>query len=124
MIDVFLMCLALNVYFEARSEPAEGQIAVAEVTLRRAASSGKSVCNEVFTDSQFSWTAKADELQVRNARAWKSAEWAVKVAYFKGTDYSQGATHFHADYVKPKWARNMCVTTKIGRHIFYKSCHP
>lgn len=116
------MCLALNVYFEARSEPAEGQFAVAEVTLRRAAKSGKPICSEVFQEAQFSWTAKADELRITNPKAWESAQYAAKVAFYGNTDFSKGATHFHADYVKPKWARKLCVTVKHGRHIFYKEC--
>lgn len=60
MMEVMAFCLALNIYFEARNEPQSGQYAVAEVTLRRAAQTGRPVCNEVFTDAQFSWTARAD----------------------------------------------------------------
>lgn len=122
MIEVFLMCLALNVYFEARGEPLHGQVAVAEVTLRRAASSGKPVCQEVFTDAQFSWTASADDLKVLNKVAWADAEWAAKHAANAETNFSGGATHFHATYVKPKWARKLCRTVQIGQHIFYKEC--
>ena len=122
-MDLFILCLALNIYFEARNEPPEGQMAVAEVTLRRAATSGKSVCNEVFTDVQFSWTAKADQLQVTNKRAWESSQYAAKVAFFRNTNHSLGATHFHADYVRPKWAKSLCHTITIGRHIFYKECN-
>ena len=43
MIETALMCLALNIYFEARSEPIEGQIAIAEVTLNRVASANYAV---------------------------------------------------------------------------------
>jgi N-acetylmuramoyl-L-alanine amidase len=61
MLETALMCLALNIYFEARSEPIQGQIAIAEVTLNRVASPNfpNDVCSVVLQDNsagcQFSW---------------------------------------------------------------------
>lgn len=122
-MDVWLFCLAMNVYFEARSEPIEGQYAVAEVAIRRAKLSGKSICEEVFQDRQFSWTIKSDKLVVKNEQAWTLAN-AVAFHAMKGnSNFSKGATHFHATYIfKPAWAQEMCVAVKIGRHIFYRPC--
>ena len=35
-------------------------------------------------------------------------------------DITDGATHYHADYVKPAWAVTKTRTTKIDDHIFYR----
>lgn len=121
--EVWLVCLALNVYFEARSEPIEGQYAVAEVTIRRAKESGRSICEEVFQDKQFSWTMSSDKNIVKDKQAWLIAEAVSHYSYTTGkTDWSKGATHFHANYVTPQWAKSMCQTAKIGKHLFYKPC--
>lgn len=126
MIDVIVFCLALNVYFEARSEPIEGQYAVAEVTITRAEVSGRSMCEEVFTDRQFSWAngANKNRPMVKNHKnSWTVAQ-AVALSVLTGrTRFSNGATHYHANYIrKPKWAKKLCECARIGRHIFYKSC--
>lgn len=120
--EVLVACLAWNVYFEARGEPIAGQFAVAEVTLRRAAASNRPVCNEVFTDAQFSWTHASDNLAVRDRVAWAKAVEVAKAALLRDTNYSLGATHFHALRVRPAWARKLCKTTQIGKHVFYKAC--
>jgi spore germination cell wall hydrolase CwlJ-like protein len=39
--------------------------------------------------------------------------------YERMPDVTNGATYYHADYVRPGW--KLPVSTKIGRHIFYKS---
>lgn len=119
--DVALTCLAWNIYFEARSEPFEGQVAVAEVNIRRSRLTGKPVCVETFREDQFTWTNQRNP-KVVEGWAWSQAQHAANEAYVFDTDYSHGATHFHADYVSPRWAKKLCVTTKIGRHIFYKEC--
>ena len=123
MLDVAIICLALNIYFEARNEPIQGQYAVAEVTLLRAAKSGKPICVEVFDDRQFSWTLEADRLQVKNSKAWNLAQQVARVSLIKPTDYTEGATHYHSTSIKkPHWAKRLCLTRKIGRHLFYKQC--
>lgn len=122
MLDVLITCLALNAYFEARNESREGQLAVIEVTLRRAEISGRKVCQEVFLDRQFSWTL-ADRPKVTNNKAWLKSLEIAEYGFNNDTNYSGGATHYHADYIKkPKWAHKLCETTRIGRHIFYKPC--
>lgn len=123
MLEEALVCLALNVYFEARSEPVEGQRAVAEVTLKRASRRGESVCATVYAPGQFSWTRlPAGQRGVDDARAWLAAVRVAEQALRAATDHARGATHFHADYVEPFWAGSLCRTTRIGRHIFYADC--
>ena len=120
--EVILLCLALNIYFEARGEPIEGQYAVAEVALRRAALSSKPVCVEVFSDSQFSWTLQADTAKVRDKRMWATALTVARSVLAEPTNFSHGATHFHSIAVKPRWTRSLCLAARIGRHLFYREC--
>jgi N-acetylmuramoyl-L-alanine amidase len=121
-METLIFCLALNVYMEARAEPVSGQYAVAEVTLRRARMERGPVCAVVFRDAQFSWTQYSDTLKVDNLLAWDAAVKVARAEVAAPTNYSKGATHFHATYVKPTWSKTLCVTTKIGQHIFYKDC--
>ena len=127
ILDVVVLCLALNGYFEGRSEPIEGQLAINEVTLKRASISGRTVCEEVFTDKQFSWTS-APKPQVTNNKAWQQALFMANASLTLLTDYAKGATHYHAIrwkgklFPKPKWALQLCETTRIGNHVFYKAC--
>lgn len=121
MPEVWLLCLALNVYFEARNEPISGQLAVAEVTIRRAKKFNSSVCKEVFLDKQFSWTADQTR-SVKDLKAYRVAELVAKEAMEGKTNFSKGADHYHAKYVNPKWAGRLCKTATIGQHIFYKEC--
>lgn len=107
-----LECLATNVYREARGEPFVGQVAVAKVTLNRVASKRypNTICKVVYQKSQFSWTKKYKNV-VYSMESMKAALAALKLKS------SFVATHYHADYVKPKWGLKRIA--KIGRHIFY-----
>jgi spore germination cell wall hydrolase CwlJ-like protein len=122
MIDVMLFCLAWNGYFESRGEPEKGQRAVMEVTLRRADMSGRSICEEVFLDRQFSWTDRTTRPRVTNAKAWAQAVRLAHESMIAATDHSLGATHFHAKRVKPYWSKQLCHTVTIGNHVFYRPC--
>lgn len=116
-LEVALICVALNVYHEARGEPVEGQVAVALVTLNRAARDPRRVCREVWRPHQFSWTAQIPP--IRDRRAWRRAKEVAKAAW-NMQDFTDGATHFHADYVYPPWAATKRRVGKWGRHIFYR----
>lgn len=114
-----LLCLALNVYFEARGEPIQGQYAVAHVTLNRAKQNSSTVCSEVFKPKQFSWTNQKFKIPHKKDESWIQAqEVARKVITMK--DITDGATYFHS-----KGCRNTSIfkkkkiTTRIGGHIFY-----
>jgi N-acetylmuramoyl-L-alanine amidase len=127
-----LTCLARNVYFEARGEPAAGQYAVAEVTMNRLASRRypNTLCEVVYQRSwdpirrryvgAFSWTDLGDLDEPSGEewqRAWKVAE---AVYYQTHTPALQGALFFHATYVNPDWAKGKQPVARIGRHIFYR----
>jgi len=109
-------CLAQNIYYEARNQPIEGQLAVAHVTLNRVDDIRwpDSVCGVVKQKSQFSWVGTVN--QPPKGKAWRDAQ---KVALLSYAVERLPATHFHATYVEPNWANRLEKVTKIGNHIFY-----
>lgn len=128
-LNAALLCLALNAYYEARGEPIEGQIAVGQVAIRRAGGDLSRVCREIYRPHQFSWTAtrpRGSALPHRADPAWVRARHAARVAalWAMGApglhDYSAGATHYHADHVRPYWARRLDRVASVGAHHFYR----
>jgi spore germination cell wall hydrolase CwlJ-like protein len=124
-------CLATAIYFEARSESAMGQRAVAEVILSRTKVPGrpKSICGVVYegskrrTGCQFSFTCDGIADRVRDRDAWRRAmRIATNVMRTGGkvNAVAGGATFYHADYVNPRWASRMVKVAEIGTHIFYR----
>ena len=118
-------CLALNVYWEARSESDMGRQAVAAVTLNRVENSAfpDSVCAVVTQGGerrnrcQFSWWCDGKSDQPKNAEAWTEARQVAWAALNEDlSDPTGGALFYHASYVKPSWAKRMA---KIGEHIFF-----
>lgn len=118
MLSAALLCLALNVYHEARGEPIEGQIAVAHVTNNRARNNPKNYCRVVYDRKQFSWTSAPGPVDKRSS-AWQTAV-AVAKSFKLFPDRSRGATFFHTVRAKPKWRHSMKLTQRIGNHVFYK----
>lgn len=124
-----LTCLARNIYFEARSEPLEGKLAVAHVVMNRVTSQlfPDTVCgvvqdgtDEVLHRCQFSWFCDGKPDIVDDAAAWAEAmALAGQVYWGRGEDPSGGALWYHADYVKPVWRKAFAEAAVIGRHIFY-----
>lgn len=113
-------CLAKNIYHEARGEPIEGQIAVAQVTLNRVASGEfqSSICRAVYADRQFSWTLKP--ATVKDRKAWEASviiATAVLTNSIHLPDFK--ALYFHTKQIRPKWSRTKRVVAHIGNHIFY-----
>ena len=127
-----LDCLAKNIYWEAGSEPYEGKVAVAQVTLNRV-NSGKfanSICGVVYQKNvvlekvvcQFSWfcDGKMRDGNMNSARYEESYAVARRVL-LGGVHLPElrNALYYHADYVNPRW-NNLDRIHKVGAHIFYK----
>jgi N-acetylmuramoyl-L-alanine amidase len=114
-----LRCLATAVYFEARGEPLEGQLAVAQAILNRVASGryAATVCGVINQPRQFSFD------RTRTPRAgtdWTKAKAIARVAMHDMWDaVAPEAMSFHATYVSPNW-RGKTRVAQIGRHVFYK----
>jgi hypothetical protein len=117
-----IRCLATNIYHEARSEPIEGQIAVAQVTINRVKDKrqfANSVCGVVFEHAQFSWTLGKPK-QIRDVKAWKTAVEVARVVLTHSHPIPQfKALFYHTTKIKPRWARQKRVLTVIGNHVFY-----
>ena len=126
----------MNIYFEGRGEDRLGQFAIAEVTLNRVASPDypDDVCGVVkqaYLDAngnpkkhlcQFSWYCDGKSDIMRNAskreEIIKFTEYVLSNKF--DLDITDGATHYHADYVYPAWAKTKTKTIEIGDHIFYR----
>jgi len=135
MIGTALVCLALNIYFEARDQPVLGQIAVAHVVINRVDSPRfpNDVCSVVSQGPtmwdgdfpirhrcQFSWYCDGMSDKPREVRPWQIArEIADLVLRGSLSDTSGGAMFYHSIYVNPDWSKEMRVTAIIGDHIFY-----
>lgn len=123
--SVFIVCLAWNIYFEANTESKLGQLAVAEVTLRRTRQrpKGETVCHEVFDGRSYSWTVLVDDPQVIDPKGWSDVVEVAKAAMETRTNFTKGADHYYADYIKPPWWAKYCEETiRIDSHIFLKNC--
>lgn len=126
-----LQCLTRNIYWEAASEPFEGKVAVAQVTLNRVESGrfADSVCGVVYQKNvfyqkvvcQFSWYCEDTyKLKPVYPRLWKESEEVAKRVLLENfrLPSMKEALYYHADYVSPNWKKQRI--DQIGRHIFYK----
>ncbi len=122
-------CLAQAVYFEARSEPIIGQMAVAQVVLNRVRSKyyPDSICGVVFQNEharhrcQFSFACDGLSDNPHNPVAWtNSVEISRQALAYQNDDVTLDATHYHADYVDPHWASVLKPTVRLGSHFFYR----
>jgi spore germination cell wall hydrolase CwlJ-like protein len=125
-------CLAEAVYFEARSEPIRGQIAVAQVVVNRLRNPAypNTVCGVVYQNQhmrnacQFSFACDGIRDVITDRDAWSIAQ-AIANSELDGTaiylDEIGSATHYHANYVWPNWAPQMQRMAQIGVHIFYRT---
>ncbi|MCQ8229067.1 MULTISPECIES: cell wall hydrolase [Pantoea] len=123
LIQGAILCLAMNIYHEARGEPIKGQIAVGTVTMNRANWDVKEICPVVYAPKQFSWTSlKKNPYRYppKEDKSWQRArELAKKIVEGELQDVTKGATFFHAHHVKPTWRHAFERTVVIGNHVFY-----
>ncbi len=124
-------CLASGIYFEARGESVKGQAAVAQVILNRVRNPAypDTVCGVVYQNEdwrnrcQFSFACDNIKDRIRSEEHWKMAR-EVAMAVTAGKIWLPevgSATHYHAVYVRPKWARTMQKVGRIGLHVFYRT---
>ena len=145
-----VICLAENIYFEARNQGTAGWMAVANGTINRRDDSRlpNTICDVVYESQmeeswktrnldipdnlrkynpvknrcQFSWYCDGipDEIYQKQLYREILAFSEAMLAKENILDITDGATHYHADYVLPSWARTKKKTTEIGDHIFYR----
>ena len=128
-------CLALNIYHEARNQPLVGKLAVAQVTINRVNDNRfpNSVCAVVMqgfyynqspikNKCQFSWWCDGKSDKPKDKVSWQQIQilaYDIHTGFFNGIDLVKGATHYHANYVKPYWINKKKVRV-IADHVFYK----
>lgn len=124
-------CLASGIYFEARGESVKGQAAVAQVILNRVRNPAypDTICGVVYQNEdwrnrcQFSFACDNIKDRVNSQQHWKVAR-EVAMAVTAGKIWMKevgSATHYHALYVRPPWARTMEKVGRIGLHVFYRT---
>lgn len=123
-----LKCLTEAIYYEAANEPEAGKRAVAQVVLNRLRHPEypNSVCGVVYEGAnapvcQFSFTCDGSLLRAPLARQWNESR-RVALAALAGQVAPEvgSATHYHADYVVPRWAFTLGKLAQVGTHIFYR----
>ena len=125
-----LKCLSEALYFEARGEQIEGQIAVADVIINRKNSNQfpSTICGVVSEGShrrnacQFSYNCDGKLELIYDKKTYKRiVKLSSMILNGAFSDVTNGATFFHASEVSPSWSKKFKKTRKIGRHIFYKN---
>jgi spore germination cell wall hydrolase CwlJ-like protein len=129
-------CLALNIYFEARGSILADRAAVANVVMNRVNDRRypETICGVVkqgIQDSagnmvrhrcQFSWYCDGKSDVPTDTDMWVQAQmlawYMIEDGKYRGL--TEGATHYHATYVNPRWARDLQLVGRIGEHIFYR----
>jgi len=123
-------CLANAIYFEARSEPVSGQIAVAQVVMNRVFSGfyPNDVCGVIYQNAyrhlacQFTFACDGKSKAINERGAWARANRIAKQT-LDGQLYVAAvgpSTHYHAVYVHPNWVREMRKMAHYGIHNFYR----
>lgn len=121
-VDAEEKCLAGAIFYEARSESFEGQLAVAQVILNRVQSGrfARSICGVVLQPGQFSFVrGGAIPAISKNNKDWREALAIARIAQAKlHPSSADNALFFHATHVNPKW--RLSRVTSIGNHVFYR----
>ena len=141
ILETALMCMAANIYHEAKNQSMLGQFAVAQVVMNRVEDSRfpDTVCEVVkqgltyrngkvvIGKCQFSWycDGKSDkipefDIELYNAIFAKASRMIGQYNWGTLDDMTKGSTHYHADYVYPEWRQTKTKMITIDNHIFYK----
>jgi spore germination cell wall hydrolase CwlJ-like protein len=131
-----MWCMAQNIYYEARGSNRADRMAVADVVLNRVndVRYPNSICAVVQQGKknadgsmrrnacQFSWYCDGKSDWPKDEDAWIDAQLIAYnlIKYQQGRGLTEGSTHYHATYVKPRWARDLQLIGRIGVHIFYR----
>jgi spore germination cell wall hydrolase CwlJ-like protein len=121
-------CLAKNIYYESATEPYEGKLAVAQVTINRTNNPNfpSDFCSVVYERNektcQFSWTCMQSYVKHPDEYTWEECMNIAKMAMLKPALHRElafsKAIYYHATYISPGW-KNVRMVKKIGSHVFY-----
>ena len=131
-----MWCLAQNIYYETRSSNRADRMAVADVVINRVNHTyyPNTICGVVQQGKQhasgamkrnmcqFSWYCDGKSDYPTNLDAWVEAQMIAynMIVHNDARGITEGATHYHATYVSPEWARDFSLVGRIGEHIFYR----
>lgn len=129
-------CLALNIYYEARSSNLADKAGVADVVLNRTNDTRypNTICEVVHQGKknadgsmkrnacQFSWYCDGKSDNPQDQDRWQEAQMIAynMLEYRQFRGITEGATHYHATYVNPRWAKDLQMIGRLGAHIFYR----
>ena len=129
-------CMALNIYYEARGSNLADRAATADVVWNRVKDTRypNTICEVVKQGKknadgsmrrnacQFSWYCDGKHDRPQNDDLWVDAQMLAFQIVHEGKyrGITEGATHYHATYVKPRWASTLQLVGRIGAHIFYR----
>jgi spore germination cell wall hydrolase CwlJ-like protein len=144
-ISYAVICLALNIYFEARGESISAQAGVGYVTVNRANNKDTGICQAVFERGEFSWTRGRKKIKIddnvelsneeafsedflrknkiKEMYAWEDAiEMAEGVINKKVRNPIGKSTHFYSGTYRPYWAKSkkMRIISRINGFTFFK----
>ena len=127
-----IACIAMAIYFEARSEPLEGQVAVANTIMNRVHSPyfPDTPCEVVKqgrywaghplrNQCHFSYWCDGKPEYIKDQQAYTKAL-SIAVNAEKLFDVTYGSTYYHSDDVNPYWSDGLKLVRQIGRHLFYQ----
>jgi len=120
----WLFWLTMNLYFEARGEPKEGQVAICHVVMNRASRRGQTVEQVIRAAKQFSWynvgtvPAVTEPMELIECAASVMAAFGERL---QGKTLWGSDHYFNPDIVRPSWAATMARTCSVGNHEFYRS---
>lgn len=137
-----LRCLSLNIYYEARGSNLADKAGVADVVLNRVKDTRypNTICEVVQQGQkkpswkdpsvmvmvrnmcQFSWYCDGKKDDPQDEDRWQEAQLIAfnMLEYSKFRGITEGATHYHATYVEPNWAKDLQQVGRLGAHIFYR----
>ena len=136
-------CMAKNIFFESATQSTAGKLAVANVVMNRVKSNKwpNTICEVIeqgphyYSENSKEWIPKRDRCQFswycdgrsdvpKEGRYWRDSQKVANYVISKSNnmlDITDGATHYHADYIEgPRWTHSKKNTTTIDEHIFYR----
>lgn len=119
-----IICLALNLYHEARGSSYESIMAVGFSTRNRL-NKNKDYCSVIWEKGQYVWTKRPIQGQMpKDTASWnKIMDAATKIVTVEGLkDTTNGADSFYSHNLKnaPRWAHKSPVRVRIGKLVFVK----
>lgn len=114
-----LLCLALNIYFEARGESIDAQLLVAESAINRSIDRDQTLCDVIYDPYQYSWTNDGLSDTPRDMQSFAIAT-AIAQQAINGDHLHSGVTHYHEASIHPAWANSLTILGRYGNHIFYR----